>query len=226
VSAAKLSVVIPLGEQDPALVRVIEDYSRALGVLDDGWELLLVPARDRSIPALADAIASHGDRVRLLAPAAGWGAAVTSGLSATRGEILCYANWRRTPSRALAEMIELALRNPHLVLRANRRTRDSRVRRLGSLLFNVECRLLLQIPAWDVNGTPKVFPRAFEQLLSLQQSGNLLDAEFAYVCERAGYPTIEVPIDASPLSQRDNRLGLGEAVKMYLGVARLGAPRR
>jgi hypothetical protein len=115
-------------------------------------------------------------------------------------------------------MIELSLHNPRLVLRANRRTRDSRVDRLGSLLFNIECRLLLQIPAWDVNGTPKVFPRAYGELLQLKRRDGLFDAEFAAVCERNGYPVVEVPIDATVQSATVDRQSVGAALRMYAGV--------
>src|ERR1039457_6785444 len=114
-------------------------------------------------------------------PAEGGGAAVRAGLAAGRGDVLCYLNWPRTSASSLAEMLRLALRNPKLVLRANRRTRDTRLQRLGSLLYNLECRLLLQIPVWDVNGTPKVFPRCFDRLLALSSQDELLDAEFACV---------------------------------------------
>jgi len=107
------------------------------------------------------------------------------------------------------------------VLRANRRTRDTRTRRLGSLLFNLECRVLLQVPAWDVNGTPKVFPRGFGKLLQLRQEDDLLDAEFALVCEREGYPVVEVPIDAPPQSQGGPGVDGRAALRMYLGLLRL-----
>jgi hypothetical protein len=90
------------------------------------------------------------------------------------------------------------------------------------LLFTLECRVVLQVPAWDINGTPKVFPRAFTRLLELTRDDDLLDAEFALVCEQAGYPVIEIPVDAELLpgataSTPDYRA----ALKMYTGIRRL-----
>jgi hypothetical protein len=59
------------------------------------------------------------------------------GLAASVGDVLC--NWRRTPADALTEMLRLALRNQALMLRANRRTRNTRTQRLASgLIFLVD----------------------------------------------------------------------------------------
>ena len=57
---------------------------------------------------------------------------------------------------------------PSVVLKANRRIRESRRRRLGSLLYNIECRALFDLSVWDINGTPKIFPRSFDALRALQ----------------------------------------------------------
>ena len=64
------------------------------------------------------------------------------------------------------------------MLKANRTIRDSFQRRVGSLLFNLECRALFDLPTMDVNGTPKVFPRAFAKLLELARDDDLIDVEF------------------------------------------------
>lgn len=220
---AAVSVVLPIGDRDDALVDILRGYAEALDELVGAWELLLVPEVSGENGRFLEQLTSINERISLTGAARGWGAGVSAGLRASSGQTICYTNWRRTSVKVLAEMLDLALRNPGLVLRANRRTRDTRVQRLGSLLFNVECRLLLQIPAWDVNGTPKVFPRAFGKLLELRREDELFDAEFALVCERSAYPVIEVPIEAGLLSHGPSHVDLGTAVRMYLGVARLRA---
>jgi len=223
-NAASVSVVLPIGEDDNGLGEVLQAYLHELEKLVAPWEMLLVPESAHPPRGHYEQLEAVG--VRVCPPAAGWGAAVSAGLRASSGEILCYTNWRRTSGAALIEMLLLAGRNPALVVRANRRTRDTRVRRLGSLLFNLECRLVLQIPAWDVNGTPKAFPRTFTKLLGLSEQGDLLDAEFALVCERESYPVVELPIDATLLSGCSERLDFGAAMRMYYGVVRLRTMRR
>ena len=51
------------------------------------------------------------------------------------------------------------------VIKASRKIRENWKRRLGSLLYNLECRALFDLPYWDINGTPKVFGRHFIPLI-------------------------------------------------------------
>jgi hypothetical protein len=225
-----VSIVLPVVGEESALPSALEAYVARLRELGVQWEILLVPsASDDGGRAYAEARAV-ADGIRVCPAVGGWGAAVRAGLSASVGELLCYSNWRRTSAQSLGEMLSLALRNRTVALRANRRTRDTRVQRIGSLLFNLECRLVLQVPAWDINGTPKIFPRSFGRLLELKRDDELIDAEFALVCERAGYPVIEVPVDATMhpgVTARDRQNYL-TAMTMYkrVGELRAGAVSR
>ena len=60
-------------------------------------------------------------------------------------------------------MLLYAAAYPNVVVKANRKIREHWTRRLGSLLYNLECRALFDLSNWDVNGTPKVFPRALRR---------------------------------------------------------------
>jgi hypothetical protein len=222
-----ISVVLPVAGEQSALARALASYCEQLRKLGRSWEIVLVPdaaAGGGAGAGYADALALD-PAIRMIAAARGWGAAVRAGIDACGGEVICYSNWRRTPAQGLAEMLELSLRSPDVALRANRRTRDTRVQRIGSLMFNLECRFVLQVPAWDINGTPKVFPRRFTRLLELREDGGLIDAEFALVCERSGYPVVEVPVDAQLLEGAgpgDHQRPVA-ALSMYAGVHRLRA---
>jgi hypothetical protein len=55
-------------------------------------------------------------------------------------------------------------------VKANRKIRDHWSRRLGSLLYNLECRALFDLSVWDVNGTPKVFPRSCDRAAQLTRT--------------------------------------------------------
>lgn len=220
----EISIILPVGDESrDILAEVVKAYAERLDTSAHSWEILLVPSTRAQMSESQEAELTQVPKVRVCPPTKGWGAAVTAGLRASSGELLCYTNWQRTSASALAEMLDLALRNPDVVLRANRRTRDTRVDRMGSLLYNLECRLLLQVPAWDINGTPKIFPRVFADLLDLEQAGGLLDAEFALACERADYPVIEIPIEASLHDGLSGAFGFWDALRMYVGVLKLRA---
>jgi hypothetical protein len=74
---------------------------------------------------------------------------------------------------------------------------------------------------WDVNGTPKVFPRSFDKLMRLRRDDDLIDAEFNATCAREGYPVVEVPILATERQGGKSTTNYGSAVKMYAGALRL-----
>jgi hypothetical protein len=107
------------------------------------------------------------------------------------------------------------------VLKANRKIRDNWRRRLGSLIYNLECRALFDLPIWDINGTPKVFPREFGALLELERDDDLIDLEFAWVCKREDYPILEVPLLATQRHGGRSTTNYGSALRMYVGAWRL-----
>jgi glycosyltransferase involved in cell wall biosynthesis len=202
---------------------VIEGYLRELERLDDETELVLVPnaCRDQS-PEICRALAERHEAVRVVELAeSGWGRAVRAGLAEARGDLLCYTNSARTQPPMLTLMLVYAAAYPNVVLKANRTIRDSFQRRVGSLLFNLECRALFDLPTMDVNGTPKVFPRSFSKLLELRRNDDLIDVEFLVACSREGYPLIEVPILATERHGAESTTSYRSAVRLYTGAWRM-----
>jgi glycosyltransferase involved in cell wall biosynthesis len=157
--APRVSIVLPVHNQADHIGGVVEGYlgvGRRLHLAVD-YVLVANACTDGSVAACRDLAESH-DEVRMIQQAAGgWGRAVRAGLAISQGDLLGYANSARTSPEILALMLSYARAYPHVVIKANRRIRDSAIRRAGSLLFNLECRLLFDMPTWDVNGTPKLF---------------------------------------------------------------------
>lgn len=227
-STGLTSIVLPVHNQEAHIREVVEAYVAALESAEFDFELLLVTnaCRDRS-PQVCAALATADERIRHLpSDAAGWGAAVRRGLVAAEGSHLCYTNSARTTPEILTLLLLYAKAYPEVIVKANRRIRDSRRRRLGSLLYNLECRALFDLSVWDINGTPKVFPRTFDRLLELTRDDDLIDAEFAAVCREEGYPLVEVPILATVRYGGKSTTGVGSAVRMYLGAFALWRERR
>jgi hypothetical protein len=95
------------------------------------------------------------------------------------------------------------------------------VQKLGSLAYNVEVRLAYGLATWDVNGTPKAFPRRFDDLLTLDSDDELYDLEFAVVCERERYPVLEIPLRSiDTLGPPARGIGAVGALRLYAGAAR------
>jgi glycosyltransferase involved in cell wall biosynthesis len=220
-----LSIILPVHNQADHIEPIVREYEAGLERLSDPHELLLVTngCTDRS-PAVCNALAAEFATVRVLHnEQRGWGRAVVRGLEAAKGDILCYTNCARTTAQDLLLLLVYATIYPRVVVKANRKIREGTVRRLGSLLYNLECRSLFDLPTWDINGTPKVFPRSYEKLVTLTRQDDLIDAEFNVICRRERYPVVEVPIFSNRRHGGRSTTNLASALKMYTGAYRMWA---
>jgi glycosyltransferase involved in cell wall biosynthesis len=191
-----VSIVLPVYNQADHIADVVQRYEEILSRLPTRHETLLVVngSRDASLE-VCQALADTYPSVRVITSAQGaWGLAVKLGLSEARGDVLCFTNSARTSPVDLLLMLLYGVTYPNVVLSANRKNREGWQRKLGTLLYALECRFLFNLSTWDINGTPKVFPRQFDKLLTLTYDDYLIDLEFIVVSQREGYPMVEVPI--------------------------------
>lgn len=218
-----LSVVLPVHNQAAHIAAIVESYRDVLAQMGRPYEIVLVlnGCGDDSL-AVCRTLATTFPEIRVIDdPRAGWGRAVKAGLRAARGDLLCYTNCARTSAADLRQLIRRGLEKPGTVFKAIRRVRDNWKRRLGSFLYNAECRLLFGLPTRDVNATPKVFSRSHAALLTLTSDDDLLDAEFMRTCVREGFPVVEVPISSNRRQGGSSTTNYTSAVRMYVGAYRL-----
>lgn len=218
-----ISVVLPVHNQAAHIGAIVDSYRDVLVQLGHPFELVLSinGSRDESLDVCQTLAQAH-PQVRVISdPRAGWGLAVKAGLRAARGDLLCYTNCARTSAADLRQVLLKGLEHPDAVIKAIRRVRDNWKRRLGSALYNAECRALLGVQTRDVNATPKVFSRSHAALLNLTSDGDMLDAEFLFICRREGFPVIEVPIFGNRRQGGSSTTNYRSAVGMYVGAYRL-----
>jgi glycosyltransferase involved in cell wall biosynthesis len=218
-----VSVVLPVHNQADHIGGVVEGYLNVTRRLRFEVDLVLVSnaCADGSSEVCRRLAERHHGVQALEQSLGGWGRAVRAGLASARGDLLCYANSARTSPEILALMLSYAHAYPEVVLKANRRVRDNVLRRVGSVLYNLECRALFDMASWDVNGTPKLFPRSFHKLLELRGTRDLIDAEFMLACQREGYPVIEVPLLATTRVGGNSTTNYRSAARMYRGAVAL-----
>lgn len=219
------SVVLPVPRVGDGVLSTVERYLEAARELPLRFELILVIPRVEA--GAISAFSMRHPEVRVVElDDWSWGRAVRRGLAESSEDILLYTNLNRTSVETLTLMLSYALIYRGVVLKANRRTRDSVAQRLGSLLYNAECWSLFNLVGWDVNGTPKIFPRSCTRLLELTHDDDLIDAEFMLVCRREGYPLLEVPISALAQAWDWPRSGFRDAARMYAGAFRMWRGQR
>lgn len=218
-----VSIILPVCNQADHIEPIINEYVKALEKVQTPYEIILVTngCRDNS----ADVCRSLSEKnpvIRTInSESGGWGLAVRLGLRESKGDLICYTNSARTSPEHLVLHILYAIAFPTVVVKANRKIRDNWRRRLGSLIYNLECRAFFDLPTWDINGTPKVFPRQFEKLLALKRDDDLIDAEFNWICRKEGYPVIEVPVLSTKRHGGKSTTNYGSAIKMYWGAYEL-----
>jgi glycosyltransferase involved in cell wall biosynthesis len=222
-STNSATVILPVHNQGDHIEGVVEGFLAAVGRLPLPVDFLLVANgctddSERVCRGLSD---RYAEIEVIVLDRRGWGRAVRAGLRAARGDLLCYTNSARTAPEMLGLALLYAQAYPGVVVKANRRTRDSLRRRIGSLLFNLECRALFDLSAWDINGTPKVFPRSLPLLSELRRDDDLIDVEFNIICRRKNYPMIEVPVLATVRHGGDSTTGYLSALRLYWGAWRL-----
>jgi glycosyltransferase involved in cell wall biosynthesis len=219
------SIVLPVYNQADHIAEVLEGYIAELARLKMDYELLPVvngPRRDNSLAICQGLEVRYPGLIRTVCiDKGGWGRAVKAGLAAARGDLLCYSNSARTTGKDLLLFLMYGSVHDDCVVKANRKIRENWRRRLGSLLYNLECRAVFDLPFWDVNGTPKVFPRSLAPLLDLKSDGDLIDLEFNAVCRREDYPVLEVPVFSTSRHSGQSTTSIKSAYGMYSGVFRL-----
>ena len=198
----------------------MQQFHRTLSRLGSTFEIILVPnGQDDGSGSICAGLAESLAGVRCIGlQEAGWGRAVRTGIAATRGRLIAYSNSARTQPEDLAALLRAALSEPGTVIKAVRPFRGSFVRRIGSWLYNVECRLLLGTATRDVNGTPKVFPREFTALTALQRCNDLIDLELLWLCRRLGYPVREIALTQDRRRGGRSTTGWKTARGLYAGA--------
>jgi glycosyltransferase involved in cell wall biosynthesis len=217
------SIVLPVHNQADHIEELLRGYREALDRLPLAYQIVLVPnaCRDET-PEICRRLATTDETIRVVElEQGGWGRAVRAGLNKAEGDVLCYTNSARTSPQMLSLALLYASTYPDVVVKAQRRIRDNWRRQLGSLLYNLECRVLFGLASWDINGTPKVFPRTFDKLLDLTRDDDMIDAEFVVICQREGYPIVEVPSTITIRHGGTSTTNYGSALRMYRGAYEL-----
>lgn len=224
----RLSIILPVYNQADHIGDVVAEYEQVLSLLAPAHELLLVVngSRDESENVCRDLAERYAPVRVIVSEPGGWGLAVRLGIAAATGDLICYTNAARTSGSDLLQVVSVALSNPGMVVKANRKIRDNFLRRAGSLLYNLEARALFDLAVWDINGTPKVFPRSFAALLELSRDDDLIDLEFNAICRKLGYPILEIPILSTRRHGGRSTTNIRSANRMYQGALALRWERR
>ncbi len=217
------SIILPLYNQAEHIDYIVDEYKKTLDKEGISYEVLLIinASKDDSYSKAIEMTGSLPAFRVFNLDKGGWGRAVRYGIEKAQGNLICYTNSARTNPADLAMILRYAGVNKDNVIKANRIVRDSFLRKLGSVIFNLEYRFLFRFPVWDVNGTPKVFPAKILKSMDIISKGDLIDAEVMAICARQKVMLIEIPIRVHTRISGKSTTGIMSAIKMYWGLLRL-----
>jgi glycosyltransferase involved in cell wall biosynthesis len=226
--AMKFSIILPVYNQQPFIQIIVGDYLKILEGQPWDYEILLVVngCHDGSLEACQELARQHAVVKVFHTPEKGWGRAVRLGIQQATGELICFTNSSRTQPQDLLKFLQCSFQTPNYIVKATRKIRENWLRRLGSILYNIQCRIFFDLNSWDINGTPKIFPRRFERLLTLTRDDDLLDLEFLLQAKNNAYPMIEIPVFFYKRVGGRSTTGYGTALRLYKGAFELWSTGR
>lgn len=212
------SIVLPVYKQADHIGDVVKEYEATLSDIFHETILVVNGDGDESLD-VCRALEVQYETVRATyCGQTGWGRAVKLGLRVAKGDLLCYTNAARTRSSDLKNFIHAALDNLTMVVKAKRYRRRPLKRKLGTLLYNLECRALFALPTWDVNGTPKIFRRDVYTAINLESDDDLIDLEFNIKWVQLGLPILEIPIESYDRRGGQSTTNYRSALRMCHGA--------
>ncbi len=218
-----ISIILPIYNQSDQIAYLFEQYTTRLSQLNISWEILFVVngSRDDSYQKVLSLSQKHSGVKAFNLELGGWGRAVKFGLANALGDLVCYTNSARTSVDDLVLILKCALANDQIVIKTTRVVRETFTRKIGSILYNYENRLLLKTPLWDVNGTPKVIPAKFLSDMELSSDGDLIDAEIMAKLFRKRVQIVEMLIVSTRPTTGRSTTSFKSAWKMYQGLFKL-----
>jgi glycosyltransferase involved in cell wall biosynthesis len=196
---ARLSVVMPVYNEEGAIVHALEEVQRH--VLDQvpGSELVVVDdgSRDQTGRLLDDA-ASNDRRINVIhRPNGGHGAALLTGLKAATGEYLFLIDSdRQIPLDDFRHAWAELQAGPDAVFGVRKRRYDPAVRLYLSRLIRESVKVLFRVRLLDPNAPYKLFRRAvWSDAQECIPDGTLAPSLFlAIVAKRRGHRIVEVEV--------------------------------
>lgn len=219
----QFSIILPLYKQANQINEIFKSYKENLNKTSFTYDVhfIINGPDDGSYKKAQEIVGMDKDFHIHRIKGSGWGKAVKFGIENSNAKYICYTNSARTNINDLIMILDYALVNENNIIKANRIIRESFIRKLGSVIYNFENRKFFKTPVWDVNGTPKVFPKSVIDKVEIWNDGDLIDAELIAKAFKYNHPVIEIPIISNKRISGKSTTNLISAFKMYFGLIKL-----
>lgn len=190
------SIVFPVMNQEDHIEKVIRSYHKELSRQKFSFELIAVVncTRDESYEICKKASKEMLRVTCYMLNGCGYGLGILHGLRKAKGKHLVYLNCARIHVPDLIRTLKYYLIDESVVIHGVRIQRENEKRRLGSLLYNIFCRVIFRIPNRDINGNPNIFSRKIYDKIQLKFTDSMIDLELLEKCKKMKLPVVEVPV--------------------------------
>ncbi|OIP00482.1 MAG: hypothetical protein AUJ98_08040 [Bacteroidetes bacterium CG2_30_33_31] len=218
-----VSIILPIYNQQSHIEIICENYIQRLVEENINYEILFIVngSHDESFEKCQNMQQKYEGIKAFNISESGWGRSVKYGIDKAEGKLICYTNSARTNIKDIITCIKYSNIDFKTVVKSNRIIRENFLRRLGSVIYNFENRYFFNTAIWDVNATPKVFPKDIIKSFNILSFNDLIDAELMARCRKLNITTIEVPIYMTERISGKSTTNIMSALKMYTGLISL-----
>lgn len=195
-----LSLILPVHNQADIIEPVFRKILSVLDTLHIPYECILVEngSTDRTHHAVIRLAKKYPHTSVLTAPI-GYGSAVIAGLHKAKGTYVCYMpSDGQIDLSVLPGLWRAATSGAWDMVKVRRTTRETAGRYIFSWCLSHLVSVLFGIPAWDTNGSPRIFLRTKLPELALSHKDSFIDIEFAVKAYRLNWKIKEFPMRTLP----------------------------
>jgi glycosyltransferase involved in cell wall biosynthesis len=196
-----LSLVLPAHNEAANLGSVVERAREVLPRHAADFEIIIVDDGSRdATPQIAEALAEADTRVRVVHHPRnrGYGAALTSGFRASRGDYVMFMDSDRQFDIADVQLLAPFVADFDIVAGFRKERNDPLVRRINAEIFNVVVRMLFGVHLRDIDCAFKVFRGDLLRSIELTAPGALINTEIQAKARRQGATVQQVGVRHFP----------------------------
>ncbi len=201
----RLSYFFPAHNEEANLAALVEEALATLPGLADAFEIIAVDdgSRDRTAAIAEELAAAHPGLVRLVRHPVnlGYGAALRSGLAASRYELVAFTDGdRQFRVEDVGRLLErlAAPDAPDVVVGFRIKRADPLIRTLYARLYRLANRIFFGLRVTDVDCACKVFRREALDGIRVESGGAFFSAELLIKLRAAGRSVVEVGVPHYP----------------------------
>ncbi len=218
-----ISLVLPAWNESEVIVRAIEEADSALRHVASDYEIIVVDdGSTDNTAALAQQASQRYAAVRLVRHRSnrGYGAALRSGFAAAEKGLVVFTDADCQFDLTELDRFVLLSQRYQVVCGYRIDRKDTVLRCLYSIVYNLIVRLLLRTGVRDIDCALKMFHRDVAQSLTISGNGFLVNSELLTQANQRGHSVVEVGVSHRPRTEGSSTVSISHIPQVMTGLIR------